>query len=367
MPGDTLAVSYHCWNADQSMCATSNNDEIVTVMDTQKGSRDPSTWTVKAVLGEHSGFVSCIDWNPISNLIVTCGHDRNAYVWKEEKGEDGETEWKPELAILRINRAATSVKWSPRGNKFAVSSGAKVIPVCYYEDKNTWWVSKQIKKHKSTIISLDWCPNNKLLVTGSSDYKCRIVSAFIQDEDTPEPEPFGALWPKQDKFGECLVEFDQAKAWVNSVAWSPSGYRLAFAGHGSTLHFIQITADGPVVSTIHDRGLPLSDIQFVDDNTLVGAGWDMNPKVYKATGDATAPEWSFTAELDPKISQKKAPIKNKAMSIFQAADSRGHTVGSKQKEENLTRHQNLISNIQLLGNGEISTSCLSGKIYFWKV
>lgn len=37
--------------------------------------------------------------------------DRNAYVWKE--GEDGK--WKPTLVLLRINRAATCVKWSPKG------------------------------------------------------------------------------------------------------------------------------------------------------------------------------------------------------------------------------------------------------------
>lgn len=359
MPGDTLAVSYHCWNADQKLCAISDNDEVVTVMDTPD--RDPKKWTVKAVLGEHSGFVSCIDWNPKSNLIVTCGHDRNAYVWKEEKDD----EWKPTLVILRINRAATAVKWSPNGDKFAVASGAKCVPICYYEDSNHWWISKMIKKHKSTVLSLAWCPNNKLLVTGSSDYKCRIVSAFVDGLDQDEPEPFGSLWSNQNKFGECLVEFDQAKAWVNSVAWSPSGFRLAFAGHGSTLHFIQITADGPVVTTLMDKGLPYNDIAFVDDNTLVGAGWDMNPKVFKASGDASAPEWAFSAKLDPETKEKKSSTK--AMSIFQAADSRGHGVGSSQQATNLTRHQNLISNIQLLGNGEISTSCLSGKVFFWKV
>ena len=36
--------------------------------------------------------------------------DRNAYVWTYNGGE-----WKPSLVILRINRAATIVKWSPSG------------------------------------------------------------------------------------------------------------------------------------------------------------------------------------------------------------------------------------------------------------
>jgi actin related protein 2/3 complex subunit 1A/1B len=80
-------------------------------------------------------------------------------VWKLDQGE-----WKPTLVILRINRAATAVKWSPDGKKFAVASGAKCVPICYYEAANDWWISKMIKDHKSTVLCLDWCPNSKVLL-----------------------------------------------------------------------------------------------------------------------------------------------------------------------------------------------------------
>ena len=33
------------------------------------------------------------------------------------------------LVLLRINRAATCVRWSPREDKFAVGSGARIISV----------------------------------------------------------------------------------------------------------------------------------------------------------------------------------------------------------------------------------------------
>lgn len=48
--------------------------------------------------------------------------------------------------ILRINRAATCVKWSPEEDKFAVGSSSRMISVCYFEADNNWWVSKHIKK-----------------------------------------------------------------------------------------------------------------------------------------------------------------------------------------------------------------------------
>ena len=71
-------------------------------------------------------MITSIDWAPNSNRIVTCSQDRNAYVWQEQsEPETGRLVWKPTLVLLRINRAATHVRWSPKENKFAVASGAR--------------------------------------------------------------------------------------------------------------------------------------------------------------------------------------------------------------------------------------------------
>ena len=109
---------------------------------------DSSTWTKKWVLTEHDLVVTSIDWSPVTNKIVSCAHDRNAFVWSFD---DQEKKWKPSLVILRIERAALDCRWSRDGQKFAVASSAKCVPVCYYESDNNWWVSKMIKKHKSSV------------------------------------------------------------------------------------------------------------------------------------------------------------------------------------------------------------------------
>ena len=59
---------------------------------------------------QHTQRVTSIDWAPKTNIIATCGEDRNAYVWNWNGSL-----WKPTLVILRINRAATCVKFSPQG------------------------------------------------------------------------------------------------------------------------------------------------------------------------------------------------------------------------------------------------------------
>ena len=101
---------------------------------------------------QHDKLVTSVDWAPNTNRIVTASQDRNAYVWKLEAGK-----WSPTLVLLRINRAATCVKWSPLENKFAVASGARCISVCYFEEDNDWWISKHLRRPiRSTVLSLDW-------------------------------------------------------------------------------------------------------------------------------------------------------------------------------------------------------------------
>ncbi|XP_060232210.1 actin-related protein 2/3 complex subunit 1A isoform X2 [Meriones unguiculatus] len=158
-------ITCHAWNRDRTQIALSPNNHEVHIY-----KKNGSQWTKAHELKEHNGHITGIDWAPKSDRIVTCGADRNAYVWSLKDGI-----WKPTLVILRINRAATFVKWSPLENKFAVGSGARLISVCYFESENDWWVSKHIKKPiRSTVLSLDWHPNNILLAAGSCDFKCRV-------------------------------------------------------------------------------------------------------------------------------------------------------------------------------------------------
>lgn len=64
-------------------------------------------------------------------------------------------------------------------NKFAVASGARLISICYFEEENDWWVSKHIKKPiRSTVLSVDWHPENILLVAGCCDMKVVFICGW---------------------------------------------------------------------------------------------------------------------------------------------------------------------------------------------
>ncbi|WP_411025425.1 WD40 repeat domain-containing protein, partial [Salmonella sp. s55004] len=141
-------ITCHAWNKERTQIAVSLNSHEVKIF-----KKNGAKYECIHTLIEHTQRVTSIDWAANSNRIVTCGTDRNAYVWSL----NGSNIWKPTLVILRINRAATFVRWSPQENKFAVGSGARLVSVCYFEQENDWWVSKHIKKPiRSTITSLDW-------------------------------------------------------------------------------------------------------------------------------------------------------------------------------------------------------------------
>lgn len=112
---------------------------------------------------------------------MTCSQDRNAYVWTSDP-QTGV--WMPTLVLLRLNRSATCVKWSPNETKFAVASGARTIAVCQFEEEQNWWTAKHLKKPiRSTVLDIDWHPNNVLLAAGSADMKARVFSAYLKEVD----------------------------------------------------------------------------------------------------------------------------------------------------------------------------------------
>ena len=56
--------------------------------------------------------------------------------------------------------------------------------ICSFDPEGDWWVSRLLKKPiRSTVLSIDWHPDNVLLAAGSADMKARVFSAYIKDVD----------------------------------------------------------------------------------------------------------------------------------------------------------------------------------------
>ena len=299
-------ITCHCWNGDKTKFAMSPNNTEVHIY-ARKGHK----WEVESVLSEHGSRVTGMDWAPKSDSIVTCSADRNAYVWKFIDGA-----WKPFLVILRIDRAATVVKWSPQENKFAVGSGARIISICYFEKENERWVSKHIKKSiRSTILSLDWHPNNYLVAAGASDFKTRVFSAYVKEiEEKPKETPWGKKMP----FGHVMAEFSNAGGgWVHSVSFSPSGNKLCWVGHDSSISVANMRR-GEKLAVVKHKFLPYITCQFVTEGSIIAAGYDCSPVVWSHDDNDVL---TYICKVDQK--KEKATGHLSAMAKFQGLDKRG--------------------------------------------
>ena len=103
----------------------------------------------------------------------------------------------------------------------------KVVVECF-SYSSVRWVSKHIKKPiRSTVLSLDWHPNNILLAASSTDFKSRVFSAYIKEI---EAKPEATNWGKKMPFGALMAEF------------SNGGGNTGKAGIGLCRPFFPITA-----------------------------------------------------------------------------------------------------------------------------
>ncbi|KAI2788515.1 Actin-related protein 2/3 complex subunit 1 [Penicillium oxalicum] len=325
-------IADHSFSSDRQTLAVARDNNV------ELYQSSGSKFTLSDELKGHDKTVTSVDIAPNSGHIVTCSQDRNAYVW--EKTASG---WKPTLVLLRINRAATFVRWSPSEQKFAVGSGARVIAVCYFEEENDWWISKHLKKPiRSTITTLAWHPNSVLLAAGSTDSHARVFSSFIKGIDQrPEPSAWGERLPFNTICGEFL---NDTAGWIHGVSFSPSASRAML--------------------NISTRLLPLNSLIWNGENEIIAAGHDCEP--FRFQGDENG--WQLTGSLEKQGGTGATGAREEsALNMFRQMDLKGQSsVDTKLK----STHQNTVNTIRVFeeSNGQVSsfsTSGVDGRVVIW--
>ncbi|RMZ90177.1 hypothetical protein DV736_g2597, partial [Chaetothyriales sp. CBS 134916] len=351
-------IADHSFSADrQTLAVTKDN---VAELYTRSGSK----FVLQDELKGHDKTVTGVDIAPNSGMIVTCSQDRNAYVW-----EPSPSGWKPTLVLLRINRAATFVRWSPSERKFAVGSGARLIAVCYFEEENDWWVSKHLKKPiRSTITTLAWHPNSVLLAAGSTDSHARVFSAFIKGiDERPEKSVWGERLPFNTVCGEYL---NDSAGWIHSVAFSPSGNALAFSAHDSTITIVYPNDPDPqprAMLNITTPLLPFTSLIWTSESEIIAAGYDC--EAFKFAGSESG--WQMTGTVESKKAIGHGAEEASARDLFRQMDLKGRSA-TKDDTQLSTTHQNTINTVRVFADSagdvtKFSTSGVDGRVVVWNL
>ena len=203
------------------------------------------------------------------------------------------------------------------------------------------------------MLSLAWHPCSTVLATGSSDFRCRVFSAHIDGVDGAQQAVAGY---EAKPFGEVLAEFI-CGGWVHAVAYSPSGASLAFAGHDAS---ISVVTNGQV-QTIKLPCLPLTQLLFLDEGQLIGAGHDANPALFSKQN-----EWAFSKFLDEKREAETKAASGVAakMAMWQAKDKTGSAAGASAGSTAWKKHQGPVTCLKKSAAGFSTTAC-DGRLVAW--
>merc|ERR1711935_649115 len=336
-------VTCHAYNKDRTAVAICPNSKDVHIY-----RKSGDKWNHSETLSQHDHRVMGVDWAPNSDTIVTCGMDRNAYVWT------------PGLVLLRITRAATCVKWSPNEKKFAVGTGDRVTCICSYDEEGDWWVSKHIKSLQSTVLSVDWHPNNVLLAIGTVALKTMVFSTYLKGEDE---KPGATVWGSKMPFGKVMAEFKQeAGGWEHSVAFNADGDKLAWVSHNAQF----TVAEGPDnVFKVPTKMLPMVEVEWSGADACIAAGHDCVPVLFAKEGG----KWTYKEKLEQK--KKKAAGNMSAMNRFKQLDSKGEEDNTNETVLAST-HQNAICDIKIVKGSkyaveEFSPTGNDGRLVLWSV
>jgi actin related protein 2/3 complex subunit 1A/1B len=205
--------------------------------------------------------------------------------------------------------------------------------------------------------------NGQILAAGGTDFKCRVFSTYSADVDGGEVSDVkSAPFTSPVEFGEVYCEFG-ALGWINACAWSPSGNILCYAGHDSSVHFVDLSS-GPnhAPQSIRFPDMPLSCLLFTSEHYLLGGGHDFNPVVYTNQGGV----WCFRRRLDEK--KAAAATSSSGVGAARALFQNKTRTGQDAKAEGdtlWTQHENVITCMSRGKHDSVASSSLDGKIVVW--
>ena len=213
----------------------------------------------------------------------------------------------------------------------------------------------------NTVTSIKYNPvETNIIAVCSIDETLTVANLDIKNIGK-----YGSRAPNAPVLDTSNVVPTKIKGWGNTLAWAPSGKNLTVAVHNCTM--IRFDFDASYNATKKTlttlRNLPLSNLFYSDESTLVGSGFDKLPLVFKyeegkwvlkgacekqTGGFLIKIEYNNTGKLsrdnDAKFMAKSrlvapefasvhfsniismAPVKAAETGVFFTADSKGNTL-----------------------------------------
>ena len=351
-------ISCVTFNKDFTQVALSKKDNNIYIYSVPNIMKT-DTWKLLYTLDAHVQYISGLDWNAHTNEILSCSYDKTSFVW-----EFSNNKWTPSSVVATTKLGYLCCKWNSRGDKFCEGTSDKHLFIGYYNTESNWWMGRNIKVHKSSVVSCEIDSTSLFVLSGSTDLRVYVSSCYIKSVD--DNHLTDQTRPLAQEFGNVIYEF-KANCWINSVAWNPSG-SLGFAsGQNSTIAVINYKEKKTDV--IKCKHSPVTLIVPNGEKGFFAVCYDRNILEYEKKGD----NWEIKKTITVDTGKKSAPAGAQRNSAVSDALKKFQQMGQ-QKKENLAvtskqsshLHQSLISSLNIKGNDVITTD-VTGFVKYWKL
>jgi actin related protein 2/3 complex subunit 1A/1B len=349
-------ISCVAFNKDFTKVALSKKDNIIYIYSVPNLMKT-DTWKLEHTLDSHVQYVSGIDWNANTNEILSCSHDKTSFVWVFSNNK-----WTPSNVVATTKLGYLCCKWNDRGDKFCEGTSAKHLFIGYYSTKSNWWMGRNIKVHKSSVVCCEIDPTSLFVLSGSTDLRVYVCSCYIPEVDDSKLN--ATTKPMAQEFGKAIYEF-RANCWLDSVAWNKSGALGFAAGQNATIAVIDYK--NQKTDLVKCKHSPVTLVIPTGETSFLAVCYDRNVLEYEKKGDKWEVKRTVTTDTG-----KKSDGGNKGKSVA-AALQKFQNMGQ-QKKENLAvttkqashLHQSLICSLNIKGKDVITTD-VSGFVKYWKL
>ena len=345
-------ISCVAFNKDFTKVALSQKDNIIYIYSVPNLLKT-DTWKLEDKLDAHTQYVSGLDWNARTNEILSCSHDKTSFVWVYS-----DKKWTPSNVVATTKLGYLCCKWNSRGDKFCEGTSAKHLFIGYYNTESNWWMGRNIKIHKSSVVCCEIDPSSLFVLSGSTDLRVYVSSCYIPSVDDSH------LTDKtlaQD-FGQVIYEF-RPNCWLNSVAWNASGSLGFAAGQNATIAVINYKDQKTDV--IKCKHSPVTLIVPNGDNSFYAVCYDRNILEYEKKGDKWEVKKTVTTDQGKKATAVKGNVSSQLAKFQQMGVQKKENLAVTSKQASHL-HQSIISSMNIKGKDVITTD-VSGFVKYWKL
>jgi eukaryotic-like serine/threonine-protein kinase len=244
-----------------------------------------------ATLKGHTNLVTSVTISPDGKQLASASFDNTVKLWDTATGREmltlnGHTEW------------VTSVAFGPDGKLLASASSDKTVKLW---DTTTGNEIRTLNGHAEWVTSVAFSPDGKRLAAASSDAYADIVSR-PQRFSPPSSDQAVKLWDTST--GHEALTLKEPTGWVQNIAFSPDGKRLASASADKTVKLWNLVT-GERMCTLKGHTDSVLSVAFSSDGKRLAS----------ASRDKTIKLW------DPASGEQALTLKGHTDSVLSVAFS----------------------------------------------